>query len=259
MSTVPGPPHPPTIGPASAPGAPSRPRPPSSRAVLLADDDPGVRDRLTREFTPAGLDLITAHDFGGARQICGSRHIDGIICEYRLRDGEVTAFGHWLRQSGGRNEAAPLLVLSTHAAESDRVAALESGADDFVAKPFNPREVFLRLRRLLPATTRQPIPPSILRVGPAALDTDARVLRMGSREVVLTAKELALLSALARRPGAVWSRESLLATLWRPDEPVSIRAVDTHVRRLRRKLGRPGQWIETVRSFGYRLSDPAPP
>lgn len=223
--------------------------------ILVVDDDPSVATALAGELGRAGLTLRPLSALGAARQVCSEERVAGIVTEYRLPDGEIPAFCQWLRHRSGENGEAPLLVLARESTETERVAALQAGADDFVAKPFHVREVLLRLRRWLrPGPDFDP-DPTFCRVGHGMLDRHARILTLGGHEVGLTRKEYELLCALLERRGAVVSREDLRNMIWGREEPLSPRAVDTNVQRLRRKLGRSGPLLQTVRGFGYRLRD----
>ncbi|HEY8429028.1 MAG TPA: response regulator transcription factor [Sandaracinaceae bacterium] len=152
--------------------------------------------------------------------------------------------------------ATPLVVVAHRCAIEDRIAAFEAGADDFVAKPFSGRELALRVRALLRrAKARHDEPPSTLRVGPIEIDVPRRRVRVGTREVPLTRTEFRLLVHLASRPGHVRTRSELLADVWKLDPDTATRTVDTHVKRLRRKLGDAARRIETVPRVGYRLRE----
>ena len=224
-------------------------------SILVVDDDAAVAGRLSAEFGTLGLTVRAVATLGQAREICRAHPVAGIVSENHLADGAVIGFCEWLRREGGDNRNRPVLVLAHQATETERVAALEAGADDVVAKPFNGREILLRLRRWLGADQHPALAPTVCRVGPGILDITARTLKVGSREVALTPKESQLLCALFKQRGTVCSREALLGAIWGLEEHLSVRAVDTLVRRLRRKLGSAGRAVHTVRGFGYRLAD----
>jgi DNA-binding response OmpR family regulator len=223
--------------------------------ILVADEDHSVAARLETEFVIAGFAVQRVATFGAARETCHAHPVAGIILESRLADGDGVRFCEWFRREGGAHRQRPLLLLTHRATEDDRVAALEAGADDFVAKPFNSREVFLRLRRWLHPPPHASSEPMLYPAGLGVLDVATRTLSLGPREVELTRTEFELLRVLVRQRGAVCSREALLDAIARPGEPQSLRSVDTLVRRLRRKLGTAGRAVQTVRGFGYRLPD----
>jgi two-component system phosphate regulon response regulator PhoB len=157
-----------------------------------------------------------------------------------------------------RAEAAtrsvPIVMLTARGEEGDRVAGFEVGADDYVTKPFSPRELVLRVRAILRRARVTPTNP-VLRVGLLAVDTVSHRAWVGDAELALTALEFKLLLQFVARPGRMQSREQLLADVWGITSPVETRTVDTHVMRLRDKLGPARDAIETVRGAGYRLSD----
>jgi DNA-binding response OmpR family regulator len=146
----------------------------------------------------------------------------------------------------------PILIVTARANEADRIAGLEVGADDYVTKPFSPREVVLRvkaLERRLRAETNED-----RRVcGAITLDAVRHRVDVGGRPLRLTTMEFKLLTMLIKEPGRLFSREMLLTSVWGYDASINTRTVDTHVRRLRHKLGRGATTLETVRGFGYRL------
>jgi two-component system phosphate regulon response regulator PhoB len=148
----------------------------------------------------------------------------------------------------------PLVMLTARGEELDRIVGLELGADDYIPKPFSPREVVLRIKAVLRrAQPREATPGELLTAGKIRLDLPAHRLEVGGEEVALTATEFRLLKLLLERGGRVQSRARLLSDVWGYAEDVDSRTVDTHIRRLRRKLGPEAERIETVIGVGYRL------
>jgi two-component system phosphate regulon response regulator PhoB len=140
-------------------------------------------------------------------------------------------------------------MLTARAAEMDRVLGLELGADDYVTKPFSPRELVIRIRKLLSRVHAGDEAGSQLRIGEIHIDVPRHVVQVGAKGITLTATEFRLLEILARRRGRVQSRDRLLQDVWGYENPV-----DTHMRRLREKLGHAAQHLETVRGVGYRFA-----
>jgi two-component system phosphate regulon response regulator PhoB len=134
----------------------------------------------------------------------------------------------------------------------DRVLGLELGADDYVTKPFSPRELVLRIKKLLARAQTKDEAGALLRLGDLALDAPRHEVTLGGAPMVLTATEFKLLEILLRRRGRVQSRDRLLQDVWGYDNPIDSRTVDTHMRRLREKLGDTARFLETVRGVGYR-------
>jgi two-component system phosphate regulon response regulator PhoB len=159
-------------------------------------------------------------------------------------------------------KTVPVLVLTAKREQEDRIEGLELGADDYLTKPFSPRELVLRVRAIL-RRMQEPATDSggrILRAGPLSLDVNSHNVRLDGEELNLTPTEFKLLRALMERKGRTQSRRQLLERAWRVDTHISdriqTRTVDMHVRRLRAKLGVVGDWVETVRGFGYRFRIP---
>jgi len=146
-------------------------------------------------------------------------------------------------------------MLTAKSTEEDKVAGFEVGADDYVTKPFSPRELILRVRAV---ARRKPdqgaVKPIPVRAGLVELDRATMTATIGGKKLVLTSTEFRLMELLVRRAGNIQSRESLLSEVWGYQAHLDTRTVDTHIRRLREKLGRAGRMIETVRGSGYRLS-----
>jgi DNA-binding response OmpR family regulator len=154
--------------------------------------------------------------------------------------------------------AVPIIMVTARAEESDRVAGLELGADDYLTKPFSPRELVARVKALLRRTQR-PAETRLLEHGSLRMDLDRHVVMDGEREVTLTAKEFLLLQYLLEHPGRVLSRDLLLSDVWGYNYTGGTRTVDVHVRRLREKLPVLADTIVTVKQFGYKLADLATP
>jgi two-component system phosphate regulon response regulator PhoB len=148
----------------------------------------------------------------------------------------------------------PILMLTARAAEMDRVLGLELGADDYVTKPFSPRELVLRIRKLLSRKPPSDETATHLRLGEIDIDVPRHVVQVSGEDVVLTVTEFKLLEILARRRGRVQSRDRLLQDVWGYENPIDSRTVDTHMRRLREKLGAAARRLETVRGVGYRFT-----
>jgi DNA-binding response OmpR family regulator len=147
----------------------------------------------------------------------------------------------------------PIIMLTAKAAEMDRVIGLELGADDYVTKPFSPRELVLRIKKLLARVKASDEPVAQLRLGALEIDVPRHHVKVAGEEVTLTATEFKLLEILARRRGRVQTRERLLQDVWGYDNPIDSRTVDTHMRRLREKIGAASSLLETIRGVGYRF------
>lgn len=225
----------------------------SSRAkILVVDDEPDALEILGFKLKEAGYTPLFAKD--GARALTAARderpalivldlmlpEVDGLeVCKILRRDPSTAAI--------------PILMLTARAAEMDRVIGLELGADDYVTKPFSPRELVLRIKKLLARTKAADDPASQLRLGELEIDVPHHRVTISGAPVSLTATEFKLLEILARRRGRVQTRERLLQDVWGYENPIDSRTVDTHMRRLREKIGDVARHLETIRGVGYRF------
>ncbi|RLJ05929.1 MAG: DNA-binding response regulator, partial [Candidatus Aenigmatarchaeota archaeon] len=154
--------------------------------------------------------------------------------------------------------ALPIIMLTAKSEEANRVVGFELGADDYVVKPFSPRELVLRVKAILRRKKPPEVSQDILGAGRLIVDTTRHKVTVDKKEIELTPMEFKLLVTLMQRKGKVQSRDRLLDDVWDIAADVTTRTVDTHIKRLRQKLGKAGKFIETVRGFGYRFSDRAP-
>ncbi len=220
--------------------------------ILVVDDEPDALEILGFKLKEAGYAPLFAKD--GARAIATARderpalvvldlmlpEVDGLeVCKILRRD-PITA-------------GIPILMLTARAAEMDRVLGLELGADDYVTKPFSPRELVLRIKKLLGRAKTAEEPVAELRFGELELDVPRHRVTVAGVPVDLTATEFKLLEVLARRRGRVQTRDRLLQDVWGYENPIDSRTVDTHMRRLREKIGGAARYLETIRGVGYRF------
>jgi len=155
---------------------------------------------------------------------------------------------------GNRKTAAiPIIMVTAKGNEIDRVVGFEMGADDYIVKPFNMRELLLRVRAVLRLTNKRNVADSIIKIGLLSINTERHIVNIAEKEVSLTSTEYKLLLTLAERLGRVLSRERLLKDVWGICSVSDSRTVDTHITRLRTKLGRVGNQIRTVRGYGYKM------
>ncbi len=217
--------------------------------ILIVDDDPRLRELLGLALERAGFAVIAAGDGQRALTHAERESPDLIVLDIGLP--ELDGF-EVCRRLRARSQV-PILFLTARDDEIDRILGLELGADDYVAKPFSPRELVARVRAILKRTAGAPAP--VLRHGSLSLDRGAHLCRAGEAEVALTATEFALLACLMEQPGRLRSRAELARALWGPHSAVSDRTLDSHLRNLRRKLAEAGctQAIETVHGVGMRL------
>jgi two-component system, OmpR family, response regulator ResD len=220
--------------------------------VLIADDDTVVRDVVRRYLERDGLEVSVADDGTEALRLLGSERIDVAVLDVMMPGPDGLTLCRSLRQRGGY--PVPVILLTALGEEDDRIAGLEAGADDYVTKPFSPRELALRVRSVL---RRAPAPatalPMQIRSGDLTVSTAARAVQINGQPVGLTNREFDLLLFFLTHSGAVFSREELLKRVWRW-EFGDLSTVTVHVKRLRAKLGEHHR-IQTVWGRGYLWQD----
>jgi len=225
-----------------------------SQEILVVDDEPDIRELLRFSLEQEGFAVRTAATGAEALEETAKRLPDLLVLDLMLPDQPGTEICRRLR-ANSETASIPIIMLTARSEEVDRVVGFELGADDYVTKPFSPRELVLRIRAVMRrGSSREDAKSAVAHKG-LALDCERHRCSLDDREIRLTAKEFGLLEVLMRRPGRVLSRESLLETVWGSNISVTLRTVDTHVKRLREKLGAAGVFIETVRGVGYRFGE----
>jgi DNA-binding response OmpR family regulator len=221
--------------------------------ILVVDDDPIVRDVVVRYLERDGHRTLVAADGNRADELLRQEQLDLVVLDVMLPGMDGLALSRSIR---GRS-SLPVILLTARGEEADRIVGLELGADDYVTKPFSPRELAARVRALLRRASAQASPRSSLAFGDVVLDGDARQVRKGGDDVALTAREFDLLWFLASNPGKVFSRDQLMASVWGYEPALDSGTVTVHIRRLRTKVeddpARP-RHLQTVWGVGYRLT-----
>lgn len=225
-----------------------------SPRILVVDDEPDLLELVRLSLVRAGFQVQTATTGREALDALEAEPPDLLVLDLMLPDVSGNEICRQVRSHPGLSDL-PILMLTAKSEEVDRVVGFELGADDYVAKPFSPRELALRVaavlrRRASAAATGRSIEHGVLRIDPER----HRCFVKGD-EIDLTAKEFRLLEALMSRPGRVLTRERLLDDVWGSEITVTSRTIDTHLKRLREKLGPAGDLIETVRGVGYRFAE----
>ena len=217
--------------------------------ILIVDDDPALRDVLRFALARAGFNTVEAADGVAGLQAFERHSPDLIVLDVQMPEMDGTEMCRAVR----RNSRTPILFLSSRADEVDRIVGLEIGGDDYLAKPFSPRELVARVKAIL-RRGAMPDAPEVLRQGRLALDLHAVRATWDGQEVALTATEFGILRVLLARAGRVVSREGLMDAAYATERVVSDRTIDSHVRRVRAKFAVLGAApIETLAGFGYRL------
>jgi two-component system phosphate regulon response regulator PhoB len=220
--------------------------------ILVVDDEPDALEVLGFKLREAGCTPIFATDGIKALAAVKAERPDLIVLDLMLPELDGMEVCKILRRDPA-TVAIPILMLTAKAAEMDRVLGLELGADDYVTKPYSPRELVLRIRKLLKRVQAAEDAGDHIRIGPVEIDVPRHVARVDSKSVTLTATEFNLLLILARRRGRVQTRERLLQDVWGYETAIDTRTVDTHMRRLREKIGPAAELLETIRGVGYRF------
>ncbi len=225
--------------------------------ILVVDDEPEAVELLEFNLTQAGYTVVAAAD--GAEAIKKARSVlpNLIVLDLMIPEIDGLEVCKMLRRDPA-TAGVPIIMLTAKAAEIDRILGLELGADDYITKPFSPRELVLRVKKVLqrgqPAETES----DAVKLGDLLIDPPRHLVSWRGKGIELTATEFKLLSILAKRRGRVQSRDQLLRDVWEYNSLVDTRTVDTHMRRLREKLGPAAKHLETVRGVGYRFMDAAP-
>jgi len=219
------------------------------QTILLVEDDPHIRTPLTELLEREGYAVVAVATLREATTSLTQAPPDLVILDWMLPDGQGIDLFTTFRSAG---VPAPVIVLSARDALVDKVLGLELGADDYVTKPFEPRELVSRIRARLRGTRTQAAPAADVVVGSLTMSLRRRELRYRGAPVTLTRMEFELMRLLLESPGRVFTREELLNRVWGYESTPTTRTVDTHVLQLRTKLD--ASVIESVRGVGYRLA-----
>jgi DNA-binding response OmpR family regulator len=222
------------------------------KTVLIVDDDPDVVHLVSQSLGAAGFQIARASDGAEAIDVMKRLHPALVVLDLNMPRMSGTEVLRVIK-SDTRTSAISVLVLTARKDEVDRIVSLELGADDYVTKPFSPRELVLRVKSILSRRNAFSPTENYSVCGSISLNREAHEVRVSGSVVDLTAVEFKLLVALFQQPGRVFTREDLLNAVWGQDADIEVRTVDTHMRRLREKLGAGAVHILTVRGFGYRL------
>ena len=220
--------------------------------VLIVDDEPIVRDVVVRYLEREGYSTLEAADGETARELLEREQLALVVLDLMLPGTDGLSLCRWIR----RHSDVPVIMLTARGEEADRIVGLELGADDYVTKPFSPRELAARVRSVLRRTAPAVATQTVLRFDGLEVDAAAREVRRGATPLHLTAKEFDLLHFLATHPRHVFSRAQLMDRVWGYEAALDTGTVTVHVRRLREKIeddpSRPRR-LETVWGVGYRF------
>ena len=226
----------------------------ANQKILVADDEPDMLDLLSSNLSSAGFKVVTATSGPCALRAVHENSPNLLILDLMLPEMSGLDVCRSLK-ADALTASIPIIMLTAKAEEVDRIVGLELGADDYITKPFSPRELVLRVKNVLKRSKARNAESDFLVVGDITLDKTRLLVTHCGNPVDLTATELKLLRVLMERRGFVQSRATLLNDVWGYDSIIDTRTVDTHIRRLREKLEKAADCLETVRGFGYRISE----
>jgi two-component system phosphate regulon response regulator PhoB len=222
--------------------------------ILVIDDEKDLIELVRYNLEKEGYIVRSSHDGESGLSMATKEPPDLLVVDLMLPGIDGLDVCRSLR-SDKRTARIPIIMLTAKSAESDRILGLELGADDYVTKPFSPRELVARIKAVLRRTVAPQAPSEVIQRGNLIIDLARRAVSCGGESIVLTATEFRLLQFFATRPGRVFSRAELIDGVLGRDVMVEDRTIDVHITGLRKKLGECGEWIETVRGFGYRFRE----
>lgn len=224
------------------------------KTILVVDDEPDVTELIEYKLRQSGYTVRAVNDPLRAVGLARDLRPDIIVLDVMMPELDGVRLLRMIRADSLLKDT-PVILLTARASAEDRVKGFETGADDYVPKPFEPRELLLRIQALLRrAKSAAAKPDTRLAAGPVVLDVERHEVTVGGGVIELTATEFKLLRLLIERKGRVQTRDALLSDVWNYDAELETRTVDTHVRRLREKLGDGSEIIETIRGVGYRVA-----
>ncbi len=222
--------------------------------ILIIEDEADIARLIEFELKQSGFPVATAFDGSSGLEQAKKLHPALVILDLMLPDMDGKDICRALK-ANPLTRKIPILMLTAKAEELDRIVGFELGAEDYVTKPFSPRELVLRVKAILKRKESAEETESFIQIENLLIDVERHQVSVNNESVHLTHTEFKLLVALASRRGRVFTRENLLDRVWGYTYEGYARTVDTHIRRLREKLGPVGEWIETIRGVGYRFCE----
>lgn len=222
--------------------------------ILVIEDEPDIRRNLEYNISREGYNVLTAGSLSEAEEIVNSNSLSLILLDLMLPDGSGLDLCKKFK-SNSKTESIPIIILTAKDDEVDKVVGFELGADDYVTKPFSVRELILRIKAILKrGQTKKEIVEVERQFGDLKIDIESHEVFVDSVQIDLTALEFKLLNQLVETRGRVQSRDQLLQDVWGYSAEVTTRTVDTHIKRLRNKLGSMGKYVQTIRGVGYKFA-----
>ena len=222
--------------------------------ILVIEDEPDIRRNLEYNISREGFNVITAGSLSEAEEVINSNSLSLILLDLMLPDGSGLDLCKKFK-SNSKTDSIPIIILTAKDDEVDKVVGFELGADDYVTKPFSVRELVLRIKAILKrGQTKKEVVEVERQFGDLKIDIESHEVFVDSVQIDLTALEFKLLNQLVETRGRVQSRDQLLQDVWGYSAEVTTRTVDTHIKRLRNKLGSMGKYVQTIRGVGYKFA-----
>jgi two-component system phosphate regulon response regulator PhoB len=225
-----------------------------SHKILIIEDEPDIRKTLEYNISREGYKVVCASSLSEGKEQINSSDFSLILLDLMLPDGSGLDLCREIKSDKDKS-STPIIILTAKDDEVDKVVGFELGADDYVTKPFSVRELILRIKAVLKRGAEKKETLEVQRqFGELTMDIDSHEVFVNNEQIILTALEFRLLRQLVDRRGRVQSRDQLLSDVWGYSSEVSTRTVDTHIKRLREKLGTMGKYVQTIRGVGYKFS-----
>mgnify|MGYP000707516596 FL=1 len=225
-----------------------------SQKILIIEDEPDIRKTLEYNISREGYKVVPVSSLSEGKEQINSSDFSLILLDLMLPDGSGLDLCREIKSDKDKS-STPIIILTAKDDEVDKVVGFELGADDYVTKPFSIRELILRIKAILKRGESKKETLEVQRqFGELTMDIDSHEVFVNSEQIILTALEFRLLRQLVDRRGRVQSREQLLSDVWGYSAEVTTRTVDTHIKRLREKLGTMGKYVQTIRGVGYKFS-----
>ena len=225
-----------------------------SQRILIIEDEPDIRKTLEYNISREGYKVVSASSLSEGKEQINSSDFSLILLDLMLPDGSGLDLCREIKSDKDKSPT-PIIILTAKDDEVDKVVGFELGADDYVTKPFSVRELILRIKAILKRGESKKETLEVQRqFGELTMDIDSHEVFVNSEQIILTALEFRLLRQLVDRRGRVQSRDQLLSDVWGYSSEVTTRTVDTHIKRLREKLGTMGKYVQTIRGVGYKFS-----
>ena len=225
-----------------------------SHKILIIEDEPDIRKTLEYNISREGYKVVCASSLSNGKEQINSSDFSLILLDLMLPDGSGLDLCREIKSDKDKS-STPIIILTAKDDEVDKVVGFELGADDYVTKPFSVRELILRIKAVLKRGAEKNETLEVQRqFGELIMDIDSHEVFVNNEQIILTALEFRLLRQLVDRRGRVQSRDQLLSDVWGYSAEVTTRTVDTHIKRLREKLGTMGKYVQTIRGVGYKFS-----